>query len=78
MSEVFKVGDVVRLKSGGPRMTVTNPRAAVEPDMLTVIWHDISHLIRRGIIETECLCRAEEPSPEIVPGNVSTHVLKTG
>lgn len=34
MADTFKVGDVVRLKSGGPDMTVTN--VGKESGMLTV------------------------------------------
>ncbi|MGI9250418.1 MAG: YodC family protein [Pseudohongiellaceae bacterium] len=37
MAEQFKVGDVVRLKSGSPRMTVINVRG----DEVTTEWFDV-------------------------------------
>ena len=54
MSETFQVGDVVKLKSGGPNMTVLR----IDPDenggQLTMcIWFDVT---------SEAVTRAEFPS----------------
>jgi uncharacterized protein YodC (DUF2158 family) len=45
----FKVGDVVTLNSGGPRMTVS----AVKDDKITAIWPDESGY---GKIEVPSVC----------------------
>ena len=36
--DVLKQGDVVKLKSGGPRMTVLKP--STEQNQMTCIWYD--------------------------------------
>jgi uncharacterized protein YodC (DUF2158 family) len=49
-----KVGDVVRLKSGGPRMVVTN--AAPDGHMIWVAWYDdAKNEIRRDNFPPACV-----------------------
>ena len=53
--DYFRVGDVVRLKSGGPKMTVSN---AVRPEV-TVYWFDGGE-IRDAVLFGEMLSSASE------------------
>lgn len=39
----FNFGDVVRLKSGGPAMTVTTPVLNEDPNYCYCMWFDTSH-----------------------------------
>lgn len=65
----FKVGDIVRLKSGGPKMTITEP-----PDAATVGWH-CAWFDERNEYCTHCfetdtlaLCGADPHLPPVTPG----------
>ena len=40
MSENFKVGDTVRMRSGGPRMTVTAVGGDNDVPKVTCVWFD--------------------------------------
>lgn len=40
MANEFKVGDVVRLKSGGPKMTVVNPKAKEGETCFCAWWNN--------------------------------------
>lgn len=53
MSEKFKVGDVVRLKSGGPDMTVTSVDPvdyvhSVRKDLASCSWFDAKAVLQKG------------------------------
>jgi uncharacterized protein YodC (DUF2158 family) len=61
----FKVGDTVRLKSGGPLMTVAKivKMAMGNPDEVAVVWFDGSNkMVDRFIPE---LLEADDGSPVI-------------
>jgi uncharacterized protein YodC (DUF2158 family) len=51
----FSVGDVVTLRSGGPRMTVTHagPVALVEGDWLVCQWFDEHGELRQELFEPD-------------------------
>jgi len=62
----FRVGDVVRLKSGGPKMTIED----IKPDRLdwfyrtkdfiTCIWYDRDGTLRRETFEDKVLEEARD------------------
>ena len=59
MPEEFKKGDVVRLKSGGPRMTISS----VEDDgRFFCLWFDGNDQ-KQKIFDGAVLMRMEPPSP---------------
>lgn len=58
MSEKFKVGNVVKLKSGGPNMTVTNAgpvdyEHSVRNDLVSCKWFDKTKLESRRFQDAE-------------------------
>jgi uncharacterized protein YodC (DUF2158 family) len=68
----FNVGDVVTLKSGGPRMTVTysGPVAGSAADRLVCQWFDEHGELRQDIFDFESV-RCE---PRSIPaGSVQLH-----
>ncbi len=40
---IFNIGDVVRLKSGGPCMTVTIPANRDDANSCYCVWFDLEH-----------------------------------
>ena len=59
----FNVGDTVKLKSGGPLMTVTNPSAhAGGKAVVSCNWFDGSD-IKGGVFPAETLELAAKPQP---------------
>lgn len=53
----FKVGDVVRLKSGGPDMTVCIPGLSTSPNVW-VVYVDGGGLVRKDTVPPEALIPA--------------------
>jgi uncharacterized protein YodC (DUF2158 family) len=66
----FKIGDVVKLKSGGPEMTVigisTGPNRS---DVFNCSWIDPDHHEQKGTFPAEALvlANAEKPQTRISP-----------
>ncbi len=60
MPESFKVGDVVELKSGGPRMTIAEPNGS--GDGYNCIWFDKDLVPQARIFKTGVLNLAEPKS----------------
>lgn len=58
MSE-FKVGDVVRLKSGGPQMTIHD---FLEDGKVECAWFDEKKILQYQKFKPELLVRYEPPS----------------
>jgi uncharacterized protein YodC (DUF2158 family) len=52
---MFKVGDVVTLKSGGPGMTVTES----EEGAVKVLWFNIKGDMKTGVFDPALLMKAE-------------------
>lgn len=49
ISDVIRIGDVVRLKSGGPDMTVEYTNVGIsEPDMVGCVWYDGAEMKTRS------------------------------
>ena len=61
MSMMFAPGDVVHLKSGGPRMTV---ELVDDTGMVACVWMEGSRLERRSIVAAT-LKTYEPPSPRV-------------
>jgi uncharacterized protein YodC (DUF2158 family) len=65
----FKLGDVVRLKSGGPNMTVQSIAAdddfAVSKNDLTCQWFDDKKVLQSAIFKPETLISEEEANKHI-------------
>ncbi len=59
--QTFEVGDVVRLKSGGPAMTVTYVAAANNdaPALITCMWWESRGKPLRYTLDAPLLTRAE-------------------
>lgn len=49
------VGDIVQLKSGGPRMTVTDTTYGCFVESITCIWYDKNDELRLYCFETNIL-----------------------
>ena len=47
MAESFNVGDTVRLKSGGPRMTVESLEQFDGMDTVSCVWFDEKNEVQR-------------------------------
>lgn len=62
MSEKFSVGDVVVLKSGGPRMTVDTIGTALDPYM-RVSWFDEDDRVYSSSFLSEMLVMASSKTP---------------
>ncbi len=57
MPNEFQPGDVVQLKSGGPRMTVESVTGENGPVIIHCSWFDKNNLLERSFIEnllTKC------------------------
>lgn len=57
---IYKIGDLVYLRSGGPCMTVMN----VDGGILTCIWFGDSNSLSTARILPECVDKWEEEKPE--------------
>jgi uncharacterized protein YodC (DUF2158 family) len=59
MTEQFKSGDVVQLKSGGPLMTVTRPNRETVNGSVSLVWF-AGQDFRTAQVDKDTLCR---PAP---------------
>jgi uncharacterized protein YodC (DUF2158 family) len=59
MPDSFKPGDVVRLKSGGPAMTVTHLNSSVVENGADCQWFDSKNRLKRGVFTQDAL----KPAP---------------
>ena len=67
----FKVGDVVKLKSGGPLMTITGTSVGPDRPMLyTCSWIDKDNRPQVGSYPAEALIAASTPKPTRVMPSV--------
>ena len=57
----FNVGDVVMLKTGGPRMTVEGIGSALDEKAINCVWFDRSKRVR------ELRCRRIRKRSELIP-----------
>lgn len=53
-NKMFKTGDVVQLKSGGPRMTVAEDQEDADSE-LDVLWFDIDSQLQSASIDPKLL-----------------------
>ena len=51
--KTINIGDVVRLKSGGPWMTVANYNPKADGALVLVMW-----MCQRGLMQSHCLMPA--------------------
>jgi uncharacterized protein YodC (DUF2158 family) len=66
MPDSFKPGDVVRLKSGGPAMTVTQLNSAVMENGADCQWFDSKDKLKRGVFSQDAL-KSVPPDTGTVP-----------
>jgi len=66
MSESFKPGDIVRLKSGGPAMTVTRLGPTGVENGVTCQWFNDKSKLKTGAFSQDAL-KAVPPEPESTP-----------
>ncbi|HLO60933.1 MAG TPA: DUF2158 domain-containing protein [Bacteroidales bacterium] len=62
MSQIFKSGDVVKLKSGGPDMTVEN---YVTDDKVTCVWFDSKNNYNDGDFQQDLLKKVVPKIPRM-------------
>lgn len=58
----FKVGDVVKLKSGGPQMTVSETNDA---EMLECTWFDSSNELKTAFFKAEVVKEDKKKIPQV-------------
>ncbi len=60
--KVFSVGDIVVLRCGGPKMTVTDVSISEPPDKQRIwcIWVDASNSLSKGVFPSDTCVLAEE------------------
>lgn len=60
----YKVGDVVVLRSGGPRMTVIEVRQALDsnPDLIVACWITQEHVVQTTTFPSVCLFKVRQPT----------------
>jgi len=61
MRGAFQIGEVVRLKSGGPDMTVVACGARAEPGLIECAWFDLSNTHAAAMFPRLALERAKPP-----------------
>jgi uncharacterized protein YodC (DUF2158 family) len=74
-SKKWKPGDVVRLASGGPKMTVGETHGQKVPgDAVQCKWFDGNHELKEGYIHPDALVKAEDDKSAVddSPANLST------
>jgi uncharacterized protein YodC (DUF2158 family) len=69
----FNVGELVKLKSGGPNMTVTSiGKSADRPDIFVCQWIDKDHRAQTGSYPAEALIKPAEKrisrTPPVISG----------
>lgn len=57
---MLKNGDTVRLKSGGPLMTVDDPNILVAHDHVYCSWFDKNDILRNDLFAVEALEKASK------------------
>lgn len=57
----FKIGDVVRLRGGGPALTVTEVKVGGVPEMVEVAW--FTDRLHREVVRGEVLELYKEDQP---------------
>lgn len=56
----WKKGDVVRLKTGGPRMTIDEILAT--SGKVNCVWFDDDHKVQREVFDSQSLADASPPA----------------
>jgi uncharacterized protein YodC (DUF2158 family) len=69
---IFQVGEVVRLKSGGPAMTVIATGARAEPGVIECAWFDRDQACATASFPPRALERLTLPQPAARPSVVSS------
>jgi uncharacterized protein YodC (DUF2158 family) len=70
----FKIGDVVRLRSGGPNMTVTGTSEGPDrPVLFNCTWIDKDHRPQYGAFPADALVPANvAKEPKVLPDMANT------
>lgn len=63
MAEQFKIGDVVQLASGGPKMTVNYVDVGHKPFKIWCLWFDRSEEVKKGEFSADSLRAIPAESP---------------
>ena len=59
----FKIGDVVSLKHGGPRMTIGAVNAYGKWEEIETLWFDNEFTLHRNVFNREAIELASEKTP---------------